>query len=457
MRPFFGLLPALLGCGFVVACGQNDTKSSPGAGPTVTGTVVDQGGQALADVFVSAYGATTSTGVSGEFGLSVSQLPKDRVVVGFQKSGFFDRTHGVRPAADGTVAMRVVLVARDPIGTLDNATGGGVTGPGLSLSAPPGAFRLADGSALVGAVTIFGAYIDPTSDPGQMPGGDFVATDETDQEGVLLSYGAALAEAETASGESASLGDSADLCVAIPASLRASAPQEMAVWILNRQSGVWKPAGTAQRVGDEYCFQTSELGAINCDIFGRSAIVTGRVCSQGRGVAGTGVKVQQLVTTTGPGGGYSILVPANQAFRLESDAGSADVCGLTASQQVTVNLGDCPEGPGDGASDGGCVPAFPCAQDAALVAACTDRCAAIAKRIKDCNEPVAHDPSDCLQKCLTPEPAWSLVKDTTSSACDQWVECTKCTVELNVCLQSCNASTCDWGSCAGAPKPAYCK
>lgn len=315
------------------------------SGQSIAGLVTSKAGDPIAGAFVSAYGLSTTSDAGGRFQLDGLTLPAQRAVVSFQKEGYFDAVVGTRPAATGTTNVRVVLRPRTKIGEVDNATGGNVSGENITLDLPPRSFVGTDGLAVTGPVSIFASYLDPTSDDfeAQMPGGDFTAEDEQGEEGVLESFGAVTVEAEDESGEGVQLDEEAQLCIAIPAALRASAPAEIAVWILRPSESRWQASGTAQRQGDSYCFTQSELGNINCDLFFRSAIVSGRVCDdEGAPVADAEVEIGQIATRSDSSGAYSVVVPSGKRLQISVGEDSSYLCTVDANTAYTVDFGACP-------------------------------------------------------------------------------------------------------------------
>ncbi len=197
----------------------------------------------------------------------------------------------------------------------------------------------ASGNAVTGTVDFYATYIDPT-DPNfgiSMPGGDFYALNAAGEDGVLRSYGVVVAEAEDANGDPVNCSNApATVSVRIPGSLLASAPATIDMWRL--VNSVWEPFTMATRVGSFYEFETSGLGSINCDIFGRRAFVEGTVCDPATGLPlpFVAVRTDQYITFTGFDGSYTLFLPSGRSFDVAPDGQPAQNTGTLQASTVTT-------------------------------------------------------------------------------------------------------------------------
>lgn len=334
---------SMVGSVALMHCGGGGTGGGPGSSAQeLAGVVTTRDGTPIEGVFVSAYGAGATTDGGGMFRIHGVALPPDRVVATLQKDGYFGLTVGTKPAAVGTTNIRAVLLPRELVGEIDNAVGGNVANADLSLETQANAFVDASGAPAPRA-RVFAAYFNPDSPSfgAEMPGGDFTADDVQGQPGVLTSFGAAIVEAETETGEPLSLASEARTCLNIPPGLRDTAPATIAVWKLG-EAGRWQEIGTADRIDDKYCFNSPTLGPVNCDLFSRSAVVSGRVCdADGSPVAATRVRIGQLATTTASDGSYSVVIPAGKQVRFESDHGQDVLCKVDGNTSRELDLGAC--------------------------------------------------------------------------------------------------------------------
>jgi hypothetical protein len=370
---------------------------SSGEGQTISGLVTAMDQSPLAGVHVSAYGKSTTTDAAGRFSLATTP-PPDRVVVNFQKDGYFDQIIGKKPSPNGT-NLKLAMLRKDLVGTVDNSTGGKVGTADISGDFPADSFVRQDGSGLAGGVDIYAAYLNPDS-PGfgeAMPGGDFSAKESGGADGQLKSFGALAIEGqEKSSGDKATLKKPAGLCVAIPPKMLANAPATMPVWFLNN-GGVWEQRGTATKVNNTYCFSVSELGKINCDVFSRTTLLTGKVCDATKPLPRTPVpdvtlSVGQPSTQTDKKGEYAVLVQSGVMLTLTSPFGSTTGGPFTAGGTSVLDVGctdvavvGCPDAVKDIKAS---LPYFPANK------ACDKACAVT---MIDCYEKT---PCDKVQPCM---------------------------------------------------------
>jgi|GEM_PF-3897868 len=310
------LVTALTGCGGGGGGGS--------ATPTValSGTIIDVDSSPISGAVVEVNGSTVTTNSSGEFAVTIeyAAIP-DRVLYTITKDGYFDFEGGVTPTANNEAMIMIALTEKTLMGTVDGAAGGTVSDEDLNIDIPAGALVDENGDQVDGDVNVYGAMISP-DDPNfsnAMPGGDFQATDDSGDAGSLTSFGAMNLGLEDQSGDDVEIDDAVGIEVrlTIPASLQASAPDTIDVWIMT--NGGWTTAGTATRDGNEYVFILTDDGAINCDLFGRNAIVEGTVYDFGTPVPNTEVTIGQLNTFTDSFGAYSALVPSNQDLTFEAE------------------------------------------------------------------------------------------------------------------------------------------
>lgn len=322
----------------------------------IGGLVTDRSGNPLSAVTVSAHGKTTTTSDDGTFSLSGGEMPADRIVVSFDRSGYFSAMVGAIPARSGTTNVKAVLVEREELGTVDADEGGAVSGAEMNLVFPPGSFIGEDGSAIHEPVKLYGAFFNPDDEGfgSVMPGGDFAAKDGSGTSGVLTSFGAVAVEAETASGKQAKVVETVSGCVSVPLSMLGSAPSTMPVWVLNSVTAKWESVSEATLQGNAYCFDILALGRINCDIFSRFAFVHGRVCSDGDPLGAVAVNVGQAITMTSSEGEYTVMVPSGVTVGIKTTKGQISVGPLSPDEDATVaDIGDCGGGGSGGQGGGG--------------------------------------------------------------------------------------------------------
>lgn len=339
----------------LVGCDNGGSGGDSGGGgsatPTVLlhGTISDRTAGGLGGATIEVSGSTVTTDSDGNFEVLIeyTTLP-ERVTYQITKDGYFDFEGGVRPSPNGEAMVMISLSEKTLLGTVDASAGGNVSGDGIDVTLPANAVVDQDGNPVDGDVNVFAASISP-DDPdfsSAMPGGDFQAEDQSGDAGSLTSFGAMNLGLEDSAGNDVDLGDMVEVRLAVPASLQGSAPDTIDVWIM--RANRWEVLGTATRDGNEYVFLLEEEGAINCDIFGRNAIVEGAVYDFGTPVPNTEVTIGQLSTFTDATGEYSAFVPSNRELIFDASpygsvTKSSGTLSTTEVNRVDIGAATAPE------------------------------------------------------------------------------------------------------------------
>jgi len=336
MKRHYLLVPAFLA---LTACNRGN----------VAGQVVDRDGKPVSGVKVNVLGNTTKTDGKGRFEVKrIRDMPGKRVVVYLYKDGYFDYEGGQR-VVEGSAFIKVAMTPREKVATVDAGAGSTIEHDTLTVTTPAGGFVSArDGSEVEGEVSLFLGMMNPDREgfAEAMPGRDFTARDG--REGVLSSAGAFVLEAEDENGDPVEIEEPIEVCLDIPASMLAVAPETMPLWQLS--DGTWVEVATATRVGDQYCFALVGTGSLNCDLFSRTAAIQGTVCGRDGEPAGAGepVRVFQNTTYTDENGQYAALVPACYNFIARNKLEELQVPGIPPSMTRVVDF-RCPS---DDANDG---------------------------------------------------------------------------------------------------------
>ena len=138
-------LIAVLSLLFVISCQKEVKTDIPGPGPgtggtgttinptpvqgTVTGKVVDNNNNAVAGATVRAGTSTTTTDNRGLFRFNKISLDKYASLVTVEKSGFFKAYRVFSASANNTNFVRLKLIPKMLIGSVDASTGGSIDLP----------------------------------------------------------------------------------------------------------------------------------------------------------------------------------------------------------------------------------------------------------------------------------------------------------------------------------------
>ncbi len=134
--------------------------------------------------------------------------------------------------------VEVVMMEKVLIGTINSGTGGQLNleaGTGSSVSFQGGSFADSTGVPASGSVNVYANTISPdqTNFGNAVPGGDFSATDNSGQSGVLTSFGALNnIGVEDQGGNNLEVTVPYDICLDMPASMSTMALSitSMPVW-----------------------------------------------------------------------------------------------------------------------------------------------------------------------------------------------------------------------------------
>jgi len=343
MKPFNQLLSTIILflTLSVVSCQKEVKIDNPGTGGggtgtvfnptpvtgTVTGKVVDNNNAAVASAVVRSGSNTTTTDSRGLFRFNNIQLDKYAALVTVEKNGFFKAYRVFSASANNTNFVKLKLVPKTLIGTIDAATGGSVNLPDNSKITLPasGVVVKSNNQAYTGSVKVYANVIDPTSpDIAQIVPGSFQGTDADNYRVLLKSFGMLAVELEGNSGEQLQIasGKTAKLRFTIPSSLRSSAPATIPLWSVDETTGLWKQEGSATKGADYYEGDVSHFSFWNCDVSSQTVYLEMTI------VTVEGPLSHVLVKLTRPNGASSYgytdsvghvggLVPKNEVLTLE--------------------------------------------------------------------------------------------------------------------------------------------
>lgn len=256
------------------------TSQTSGSEPVTAilqGNVVDENGNPASGVTITVGAKTTATDAKGYFRIRNASLDKSVSLVTAEKAGYFKALR-VFSASKAVNQVKIKLLKKTLAGSL-NASAGGIVSlsNGSTITFNANSFSKASGGTYSGTVSIYAAYIDPTrEDIGETVPGSFLADDKDNKRVLLSSYGMMAVELESASGEKLQItaGNTARLSFSIPSGLQASAPNNIALWYVDEQTGLWKEEGTAIKNGTIYSGEVKHFTYWNCDVPGPTVNVT---------------------------------------------------------------------------------------------------------------------------------------------------------------------------------------
>jgi uncharacterized protein (TIGR02145 family) len=289
----------------------------------VAGVVLDESGAPVQGATVSAgfSSQTTSTDEHGVFRLQAIAGYTGLGLVRVSKTGYFPGSRSFLPSGDLNV-VRIVLLTRTQVGTVNGGNGGQVQAQGASVTFAGGGF-VRNGAAYSGAVNVYMDHLDPAAADfvDRMPG-SLVAVQENAPR-ALVSYGMVAVELSDAGGQLVELapGTTAEVRFPITVSQQGSAPGQIDLWWYDEQAGHWRYEGVATRQGNVYVAQVGHFSFWNCDGQYDFVQLTGAVHAGGgpvsmARVAVTSSNLGSATDYTGTAGSFGGYVPAGQPLML---------------------------------------------------------------------------------------------------------------------------------------------
>lgn len=238
----------------------------------ISGTVLDENGKNLANVSVTAGGASVTTNDKGYFQFPASvTVNKDYAIITAALNGYFKATRTFTPNASGKANHYFEIKLMKPSAEKAVAATGGnvVLDNRVDITFPDAAVVTSTGSPYNGQYKVVARYIDPASAnfletiPGMLAG-----LNDQNQLQALQSFGMAIVELKDASGNPLQLAPGKTATLKLPAP--ANSPATIPLWHFNEKYGLWIEAGVATKTGDSYVAEVNHFSIWNLDVKGNS-------------------------------------------------------------------------------------------------------------------------------------------------------------------------------------------
>ncbi|HPH84779.1 MAG TPA: carboxypeptidase-like regulatory domain-containing protein [Ferruginibacter sp.] len=264
------IIPAVLCICLLNACKKsfNEQQSVPITPETpdlsveikqnVTGYISNENGAPVANAIVIAGSKSTTTDQQGHFVINDVTLSKTAGFIKVSNPGYFDGYRTFVGIANQETFVKVQLVPKTEIGTINAASGGTVNTPdGASVVLPSNAVVIAATNAAYSGNIHVAAHLYNQADINQfskMMPGDLRGTDSAAQLRILKSYGMLAVELTGDAGELLQIttGKEATITTPIPSTLVADAPANIPLWSFDVTKGLWKQEGTTTKNGNSY-------------------------------------------------------------------------------------------------------------------------------------------------------------------------------------------------------------
>ena len=259
------------------SCKKNDTPAGPDlpdletrVSSSVAGFVSDENDQPVSGAMVKVGTNTATTDEYGYFSFTNIQVVKNAALVTVTHSGYFKGMRTYIAEAGKSAMVRIKLLPKTNIGSIDAAAGGSATNAeGLKIELPAAGVVDGSGAAYSGPVTVSAKWLDPTSaDLAQTMPGDLRALNTSGEMKTLLTYGMVAVELTGNGGQALQVapGKKSTVSFPLPSTLQGPAPATIPLWHFDEEKGLWIEEGSATKVGDKYVGEVSHFSFWNCDV-----------------------------------------------------------------------------------------------------------------------------------------------------------------------------------------------
>lgn len=252
MKKLISFLLITLSLFIVINCKKNNNENTAST-ISISGKVLDENENPISNVDVVSGTAQTATNASGEFTLTGLDKNLATLKIAAYSDDYFTGYKNVSNADGSNLFTQIVLITKSNIGTI-SATGGTVTTTGLKITAPANSFLNADETPYTGSVKVFARYISANDSlllPIVMPGGDFMAQDSTQKDGILTSYGFTATEFTDNDGNKLIALPSVKIDITIPGNLNPVADGAK-IWDFDPETSNWNKEKNLVKTGSQF-------------------------------------------------------------------------------------------------------------------------------------------------------------------------------------------------------------
>lgn len=290
--------------------------------------IIDENNHPVENALVKVGNKSVSTDANGIVIIPNAAVKEKLAYLSVVKSGYFLGSRSIIPQTNHTNEIKIILLKKDVIATINSGVSATVSTPsGLSIDFK-GEYVTASGDLYSGNVNVAVKHIQISSNDlsNQMPG-SLYAQNESNNAGILETYGMAAIEIFTPAGAELQIakGSSAKLHMPVDNTQLGSAPSTIPLWHFDEIAGYWIEEGEATLINGEYVGEVNHFSFWNCDDFYNDATINGLI-EDGSG-------------NTIPYGSVQIVTP--NATTVGTVSGSGDFFSyVPANVPVTFNVFD---------------------------------------------------------------------------------------------------------------------
>ena len=217
----------------------------------LSGTVRDTNGNPMSGVRVTTGSLNITTGGDGTFSFKQAGTVDDRVIMKYEKSGYFTLTSSCDKDSDLYVEAMLYPQGNSDISlqtTFDASSAKTLQIGGMKIDFPASSITSADGKAYNGNVHVDALYLAPDNAnfARLMPGGDLSCRLSDNTEKAIQLYGMTDVTLTDDAGKQLEIKTDAGVTISfpIPAAMSANAPATLSLWTFDDAKGEWLEEGT---------------------------------------------------------------------------------------------------------------------------------------------------------------------------------------------------------------------
>ncbi|MFN2428558.1 MAG: hypothetical protein ABR574_00980 [Cryomorphaceae bacterium] len=332
----------------------SSTSTSSGFEPTavyvngtVAGKILSEAGTAISGAPVHIGDQTTYTTDDGYFMFRNVHLNTRGAYIHVDHPGYWHASRRVVPKHNQTHYTTLTLMPREYNGQISSTEGGTIElADGASIVFEPNSFVTSSGDTYEGTVAIASRWMDPLQPETKlmMPGA-FHGISAENKEVALKNYGITGVDLIASNGDPLQIADGVMATVHFPLhqEMVGDAPESIALWHFDEESGYWREEGAAVKDGDMYTGQVSHFSFWSVNESFETVLLEGTVFNaDGEPLANNQVSVLYPAQNTAAmgytdaNGVFSGLVPAGESLILMV----SDACNFTVYSQNIPPLSD---------------------------------------------------------------------------------------------------------------------
>ncbi len=231
---------------------------------TLVGYVYGEDNLPISNAAVSIYSASTSTNEYGVFQLSDVKMDGQGTLVTVTKEGYVKGADFIYPNDNGAGTARLKLLKSNVTGSFESGEGGSIefSDNGL-ITFSPNSITQQNGSSYNGLVEAYirNNYPEELSFNDELEGG-LIGVNNEGENTVLGTFGSVYISLQASSGENLNIKSEQSFLIKFPIDQNqlSIANEEIIVWKYEASTGYWKEVGIAQREGQFYVIELSEIG-----------------------------------------------------------------------------------------------------------------------------------------------------------------------------------------------------